>query len=394
MDDSVAVKTAVIRLLSGTLKGCEYRLEAGSTLFVVRTEQALMPLGAVPEFPDNAIVIPSEGASCNFEVLIDSEDGESFTLRRLYDEGAEEVLCRYQTACDAGAVMFAVRRASDAWEDTAFAVRGPDEARGTAAPRKRGPGAMVVALVAIALAGAVALASVTLDDEQAAPVPDVASVIGGAPSDYAILPAQDGRVVHVFARTQRDAARARQALTRSGIAAGVEVRTLHDEEVRVRRLLLERMPGTAVHRVRLDDPARPTLVVSEERTSRASEVEAKLRDRLLGWMPYAKAVGIERLSDALVEQRAIAGIERIGATYERVASDAGVVLRIGGDLDDVGLAKLRRFIETFEKGFGAYYVSFVMDEKPEWMKGKSFKYGEGGYVKEERQHWYFDGELF
>lgn len=390
--ESAVEAGAVLRVMNGALGGCEYRLGAGATLFVVQPESALLMGDAAPDLPENAIVIPVEGAACNFEIVLDDAISESFVLRRLAEDGIEESACRYQSVCDTGGLKFALRRISDAWDASLFGVR-PDEGGGIARPNRWWWGVMAVTIVLMLGCGVAAVAWLW-DGFRAVPVRDVESLIGGAPFDYTVLPARERRIVYVFAGTQRDAMRARQALVRGGRASGVEVVTTGDEELRVRRRLLESMPEAAVHRVRLDNPAEPVLVVSDERTSRDAAVVAKLLARLRDSMPYAKSIGIERLSDSLIEQRAIAGIEAVGATYRRGTHGNGVVLRIGGDLDDAGVSKLRLFIESFEKGFGAHYISFVMDERPEWMRGKSFKYGGVEYVKTGKEHWYFDGDLF
>ncbi|AKE05315.1 PrgH/EprH family type III secretion apparatus protein [Burkholderia sp. AU29985] len=384
---------AVLRILSGSLHGCEYRIQAGTTLFIVKPEQALMTGEIAPDLPDNAIVIPGDDAAENFELILGDPDSETFVVRRLGDDGVDESTHPYRALCEVGTLMLAVRPPEEEWVDPLAQAPG-DSAEPVAERRFRSWG-KVAGAAAVAIAGAVA-AMIVLNgvDESAPPVPDIETAIGSMAFKYEVLTAETRNVAYVIAPTQRDVARAKQALMRSGLAGNVEVVARRDEELRAYRQLLESDPGAAIHRVRLDDPARPVLVLSDERASRDKQVEDGWRAVLRTRLPYAKTVEIERLSDALVEQHAAAGIEAAGATYRRVGTESGVVFRIGGELDDVVRVKVGRFVDEFERAFGAHYVSFVTESGAEWVKGKSFKYGGVGYVKESGQHWYFENELF
>ncbi|VWC74739.1 PrgH/EprH family type III secretion apparatus protein [Burkholderia contaminans] len=384
---------AVLRILSGSLHGCEYRIQAGATLFVVKPEQALMSGEIAPDLPDNAIVIPGDETAENFEVVLGNPDGETFVVRRLGADGVDEATYPYRALCEVGTLMLSVRRPDEEWVNPLAQAPG-NGAQPVAERQFRSWGKVAGAAAAVILGAVAAMIVLTRMDESVPPVPDIETAIGGTASEYEVLTADTQNVAYVFARTQRDVARAKQALMRSGLAGNVEVVGQRDEEIRAHRRLLESDPGAAIHRVRLDDPARPVLVLSDERASRDKQVADRWRALLQSWLPYAKAVEIERVSDALVEQRAAAGIGASGATYRRIATESGVVFKIGGELDDVVRAKLGRFVDEFERTFGVHYVSFVTESGTEWLKGKSFKYGGVGYVKENGQHWYFENDLF
>jgi len=384
---------AVLRILSGSLHGCEYRLQAGTTLFVVKPERALLSGELAPDLPENAIVIPGDESSENFEVLLADPEREEFVVRRLPGDGIDETTYRYREMCEAGGLLLSVRPPHEEWADP-LAPSSSSETE-PAAERKKVRWGRHAGAAAMLIVGAVtAMLVLSRADDSVPPVPDIETAIGGSASGYAVLKAAKHDVAYVFARTQRDVARAKQALTRAGLTGNIKVVAQRDEESRVRRRLLESEPGAAVHRVRLDDPTRPVLMLSDERAPRDDGVVRRWRELVRGWLPYAEAVEVERLSDATIEQHAIAGISAAGAMYRRIATDSGVVLRIGGELDDVARVKLGRFIDGFERGFGAHYVSFVTERGPEWLKEKSFKYGGVGYVKESGKHWYFEDDLF
>jgi type III secretion system PrgH/EprH family protein len=380
-----AVECAVLRLLSGPLRGCEYALAEGRTLVVVGAPSELVGQGEHVDFPERTIVLPMEGAG-NFEILIYADARSDYRLRTLHPQ-LEERTQAFQQVCRVGSLDFVVRPAGSEWEPDIVEAKGRTDAAVAKSRRQIRLLTVLagfVALVVLLVAGLTYWAHVQGERR----VADVAAVVAGASSQYRLLKGR-GDLIHLFAQNERDALWARQALTREGMAASAQVATLWGEEQRVSKLLQENYPAVAFHRLKLDDPARPMLILSWERTRLNKQVRQSLQGSLLGWMPYAQGVDMLNWSDELVDDQARSGLDRLGISYQRHSNVGSVTYVIASELSDVDLARLQQFTEVFYRDYGHRYVHFSVVLKDEKFKDKSFKYGGSAYFKLAQQHWFF-----
>jgi type III secretion system PrgH/EprH family protein len=383
---------AVLRLLNGPLSGCEYHLNGDTTLVVAGAASTL--LGAMahkeaaerPVFPESAIVVPMDGGS-NFEIILDDNARDGFRLRTLAPQ-LEEYVRPYQEVCRVGTLAFAVRPADADWApgivDALPTAAEPEDVT----PRQRSwLIRMLLGVIALFALLALGLALwMTLKDNQR--VAEVAAVVTGSSGQYRLLKGSDG-AIYIFADSERDVSWARQALTREGLIASARVSTLRDEELRLCKLLLESYPTLSFHRVKLANSARPVVVLSQERAHISSKERQALTASLATWMPYAESIGIATWSDAMLDEQARAGLDRLGIAYERVGNADSVTYTVQGSLNDIELARLQVFTDSFYRDFGTRYIYFSVALKDDWLKGKSFKYGGPGYVKMTQQHWFF-----
>lgn len=87
----------MLRVGSGLLQGCEFRLCNSRTLFIVGAADVLDDEGLVAAVPDEAIFVPVERRSCNFEVLLGPEGarlrilGEQVELRDVVFQRRERI---------------------------------------------------------------------------------------------------------------------------------------------------------------------------------------------------------------------------------------------------------------------------------------------------------------
>ncbi|MFC6841808.1 PrgH/EprH family type III secretion apparatus protein [Xanthomonas theicola] len=386
---------AVLRLLNGPLCGCEYRLGDGATLVVAAAASALLGSSGtqgggapaqMPDFPENAIVVAMEGGR-NFEIVIDDNARDGFWLRVL-EPRLEERAQAYQKVCRVGALAFAVRPAQADWAPGISSGMPASCAEGRRPPRRgtRLAKTQFGAIAALALlALGLALWMMLKDDTRVA---SVAATVAGSSDQYRLLKGRDG-AIHLFARSERDASWARQALAREGLAGSARVSTARAEEARLTKLLVETYPVVAFLRLKLDDPRKPVLVLSRQRGWIDGRTRQALTASLKAWMPYAQDIGIASWSDAMLDERARTGLDLLGIRYERVGNAGSVTYTVQSGLDDIELARLQEFTENFYRDFGARYVYFSVSLKDDWLKGKSFKYGAAGYVKLTPQHWFF-----
>jgi len=378
---------AILRLLNGPLCGCEYRLSSGTTLIVAGAADTLLAdkdAPEIPEFPENSIVIPIDGG-LNFEIIIDDNARDGFRLRTLGSQTSEEVFA-YQGISHVGTLQFSVRSAETVWAQDVVKVDPYEQHKPDRASKSMifkalfGTGCMCVLL-----ASSLALWFVFSEKKR---VTEVASIVAGSSEQYHLLKGRNG-IVYVFAKSERDVSWARQALVREGVSASARVSTVLAEEIRINKLLLENYPSVHFHRVKIIEPSQPSLLLSQERAHLSAQKRQALIASLMSWMPYAENVSIKTWSDAMLDGQAKAGLERLGVAYERSGSSDSVNYAIQGNLTDIDLTRLHAFTSGFYRDFGMRYVIFSVVLKDDVLKGKSFKYGDSGYVKMAPQHWFF-----
>ncbi|KVN41155.1 hypothetical protein WJ64_32645 [Burkholderia ubonensis] len=195
--------------------------------------------------------------------------------------------------------------------------------------------------------------------------------------------------MYVLAGSERDALWARQAVARGDFGMPVRVVSSQGEAARIDRWLSHAEPDLAYHRVRMDKPHEPTLLLSKERSSLNEAARDQLAKRLLDALPYANTVNIGTVSDDRIARDAHAALERMAIPSTRHDANDSATFLIQEALSDGDLQRLRMFAEDFREQWGGRYVQFAIDLKDDWLKGKSFSYGASGYVRAAPGHWFF-----
>jgi type III secretion system PrgH/EprH family protein len=327
---------AILRLLSGPLRGCEYRLTDSTTLVVTENVDALVGRGGgvgVPEFPGNSIVIPMMGG-CNFEIFRDENLTDGFHLFVLEDV-VEERVCHYLDECRVGLLSFSVRPDGMAWSssfdpDQSLSQAKKSDARSRMMWSRMMP-AVLGSLVLFFFVGASFFLLKKFGEDRH--VAEVSALIDGSVEPYRLAHGRDG-LVYVFAENERDASWARQVLTREKMNKYTRVSTVKEEEARLDRLLFEKYPSLAFYRLRLTDPVNPTILLSKERSQLGDKEGQEVVASLITWMPYAEKIVKALWSDSLLDDRAKGGLDRMHLAYDRSDSVGSVTYRIQGDLSD------------------------------------------------------------
>lgn len=392
---------AILRLLNGPLSGCEYRISIGTTLVVAQRAEHLTGRNSdaeIPEFPDNAIVIPVEGG-INFELIITEGKGNSDCAEKSEDHHEHEQfelhlfspdpivsVHRYYESCQAGTLQFSVRPINTPWQAEMFCDQTPVLISQTATKPSMLLTSIVIGILLLVVGASAFVFWMTFSDKKRQS--KVEQVVSGSSEPFHIIRGRD-RQLYIFANTERDVSWARQALMREALAAPSQISTLRNEELRITNLIQANYPTLDFHRVKLDDPAKPLILLSQERAHINEQMQRALTANLMSWMPYADSISQLSWSDAMLEMKAKSGLDRLGIPYAQVNGENGVNYSIEGNLDDIDLVKLQAFSEKFYRDFGERYVTFSVALKEDWLKGKSFRYGISGYVKMAPQHWYF-----
>lgn len=378
---------AIIRLLNGPLNGCEYRISKGITLVVAQRARDLtgrQDYAEIPEFPENALVLAVEGG-VNFELTILEEDTDNFLLRSLFPEPVVTTH-RYHESCQVGALRFSVRPIDTMWQPESISVAAAVASGSSSRKRSKLLMLLLVAVMVLALgASGVKLWMVLSEKKQET---RLAKIVAGSSEPFHMARGRDGQI-YIFANTERDVSWARQALMRAGLTDSVQISTLQTEELRITHLIQSSYPALNFHRIKLDNPAKPLLLMSGERGYIDEQTRRQLVADMMSWMAYADAINHATWADAMLETQAKSGLDLLGIPYARVIGENVVNYSIVGDLDDIDLAKLHNFSEKFYRDFGKHYINFSVALKEDWLKGRSFRYGISGYVKMAPQHWYF-----
>ncbi|ERD99718.1 PrgH/EprH family type III secretion apparatus protein [Pseudogulbenkiania ferrooxidans] len=378
----------VVRLLNSALRGCEFLLRPGRTLFLVGPSEALAEPRQLPELPGDTLYVPLADGGVNFEILIE----EDARIRELGLDEVNEYPAGFNQIIRVGALELALRPQDQPWLPEVLNPRQTDTLT-TKPPRRRNRWLAIPALVALLAAAGLGFGSYQQwQDSSQRKTTELSALLGNNPQRFQILPGQDGRF-YVAAANERDTAWARQALLRSDDPRASEVITPLRENERIGRWLAGTYPDLAYYCLQLNDPRHPQLWISLQRAALSAEDKMRLSARLIERLPYADKVEIIPMDDAAAAREAEAELQRLALPFRRQDNPGSVVFAISGSLGDDELQRARQFVDRYYRQWGGRYVQFAIELKDDWLKGKSFKYGDQGYVKLDAGHWYFPKPL-
>ncbi|KVD71653.1 PrgH/EprH family type III secretion inner membrane ring protein [Burkholderia ubonensis] len=379
----------VIRLLNSPLRGCEFLLPSGRTLFLVGASSELAAQDQLPELPVDTLYVPLEQGGVNFEVLIDETDLERVILRELSDGVLEGRPAPFNLPLRVGALALALRPEHLPWS---LEVLGYPDSEPTAnpIPARRHPWVAIAlaSLVLILLAGG----SYWIWNSPQRQASELNALLGRDSQRFQVLPGRDD-VLYVAAANERDSAWARQVIARGDYNRPAQVINPTQENERVASWLADHYPNLAYYRLQFDNMRRPQLWVSRQRAAMSGSARQQLAHSLTAIMPYAERVDIIGLDDATAAHQAEAGLKRQALSFTRSDHADGVTFVIQGALDDGELLRVRRFVDVYYRQWGGRYVQFAVELKDDWLRGRSFRYGDQGYVKMSAGHWYFPKPL-
>ncbi|STQ90242.1 type III secretion system PrgH/EprH family protein [Iodobacter fluviatilis] len=380
----------VIRLLNGILRGCEFELPVGKTLFIVGNEDELLTQQHLPSLPENTIFVPMTNGGVNFEVQAKEVPNDTLILHELaVGEPVKEIAYLFNTVSHVGALAIAIRRVEDSWSKdvTGYLQANPQSPKDKSLLVKQGGFRPLLIVLAVVLLGGTGLFFYPWDVTQRQIV-SLSDVLGDKKSAYRILSGRDHQL-YVISNNERDTSWARQAIVRSDFSKQAQAVSQQDEARRIRTWLAANEPSLNYHRLILDKPIKPRLVLSQERSALSPEARRALSSKLKIEFPYASSVDIVSASDQSIAQQAQDGLERLAAPFTRINNSDSVTFVIQGALADSELQSIRTFVADYYQQWDGRYVQFAIELKDDWLKGKSFKYGNQGYVKMTTQHWYF-----
>jgi type III secretion system PrgH/EprH family protein len=377
----------IVRLLNGILKGCEYRLAAGKTLFISADEDVL-DAHALPSFPEDSILIPTEGDGVNFEIVVPEAADEPVILRDMETAADHEGVIAANVPITVGPLIFALRNVDEDWSAEILAFQNEQVTAPIPVRTVKRKLWRIVAVAALAVAIISVLLLMAKGDYQQREIVALSNQLSGESGKFNILSGRNG-ALYALASDERDAAWGRQSLVRSKPAQPVVIATFNEEIQRVDRWLRLKYPTLKMLQFRLAQPAEPVLVLSRQRSKLSESAMLTLQKELLEHIPYAQQVRFEYLDDSAVANDAEEGVKKLAVRYTRRDNADSVTFIITGALDDGERQRIRLFVEDFLQRWNGHYIQFAVELKEDWLKGKSFKYGPQGYIKMTPGHWYF-----
>lgn len=380
----------VIRLLNSQLCGCEFLLSPGRTLFVVGERSGLVTQNNIPELPRDTLFVPLEQGGVNFEVMFDESSPQDIILQELPEGGnnARERKVIVNHVMHVGSLALALRPENLSWSPEILAypkAKRPEEVKSR--PR--------YAPTLIALAGAVLLflaGGYLLWNSPQQQANELGMLLGNENQRFQVLSGRN-KTLYVVAANERDASWAQQVIARGENSDPAKVISPERENERVARWLADNYPALAYYRLQLDDPRQPQLWISRQRSTMATDRLQTLNKRLMAVLPYTDRIEIVSIDDATAVRQAEAELKRQALPYSRSDQTDGVTFVIEGALDDGELLRARHLVDNYYRQWGGRYVQFAIELKDDWLKGRSFQYGDQGYIKMTPGHWYFPKPL-
>ncbi|AKC69007.1 PrgH/EprH family type III secretion apparatus protein [Pandoraea oxalativorans] len=382
---------AVLRLLTGPMRGCEFALPPGVTLFVIGPSDPAFDRGWQTEMPPNAIYVPMDGeGGDNFEVLVDDAGREGLFVRVLNEGAGAEVAIDASQIARIGDVRVGVKRVDAAWSDevqrSLCAQARPDDEVSPARVRRRWQQAFWSCAVVVLLVASAFFYWRSEPQRQAQSVSEYLESLGGRAT---VLPGNDG---HLYVLTEDGDAR--NALAR---ALGAEVMkreklllvALDEENARITQWIDTSRTEVLYFKLSLDDPAVPELWINRKQKGLSDVEMAQFRQALLERIPYAHRVNVTLHDETEANGEAEDALKRQMVPFLRTDTPEGVTFHISTELDDVQLRRLYGFMQTFEKRWGKRLVHFNVDLRDDWTAKQSYAYGPAAYVKDGPHQWRF-----
>ncbi|WP_227318233.1 PrgH/EprH family type III secretion apparatus protein [Cedecea davisae] len=386
----------VVRLLNGMLRGCEFTLVSGKTLFIVTDEQAIRQQHNGTLLPDSTIYIPAKESGYNFEILVPEAEGEPVILREIQEHVVPDRIILSNEIISVGGQKLAWRELEGSFSDTVLFYSCEESGHADNMPSE--PGSLPPKkqwwklLVVIGIVGCVSFAGYTYLTETERQITSVADFLNNSSENYQIIYGND-KVIYVLSDSDKSAQWAIQSMVRIPQPYRTKVLTVEAEELRIGKWIESNWPQVKYHRVKLNDPKQPVLEISTERTKLSVAEKNTFTSALVKNIPYANSIAITQIADKNIKMLAADGLKKMALSFTEINNGNSVTFVIRGAIEDGELERLKEFITRYYQAWGGEYVQFALELKNDWLKGKSYKYGSGGYVKLAPGHWYFPRSL-
>jgi type III secretion system PrgH/EprH family protein len=379
-----------LKILSGLMYGVAITLPAEDIFFVAGPLGESVAEGGehIAAQAGNTLFIPAGSGAPNFRLgLSDATAPQAWVF---YELGVEPLALTFNQPLKVGEVWLALKPQDDDWS---AAVLDFSVAQGITsaapAPNRTLRVFSLALLLGLVLALVLTLAFWGRGLYEARLLRGLMESLG--PLSAEVMPGRDGQH-YVMVDSARHSGVARRLIARDGVkSASITVLRQAAERRRLERLLDQ--AAIAFVAVRLDDPRKPIVLLTDETPMRAdSAAQEKLRRLLCEWAPYASTVEIRFISRAQLYQLGQELLAKASVRYERRDEGNSQVFLIRQALDDRQINEINVALQDFRRLWGDRIVRFQLslDEHP--LRGKTFRSGTSGYVLEKERHWIYSSE--
>jgi type III secretion system PrgH/EprH family protein len=373
----------VVRLMNSALKGCEFELKNHKTLFVVKNEEFLNQ-EVFPSLPDSTIFVPMHQDGINFEISI----SEEISVIELDEYAERSYHIPLNEVIKIGGLLIAVKKEDAVWSDEVLSYFAETI---TLSPKRNTKKiALLFGITTLVLVLAFCWLQIKNEPDSIKNNTVIKNILGGNKEDYKVLSGKNEKI-YAFSSTEGDLRWAKQSIVRSNTTLPVRVLTYRREEKRISHWLKEYWPDIRIHRIKMEDPAYPILILSQERNSLTPDDQKLLVKSVGKVIPYAKSVKIMSVSDKTVEKEAEANVKRLAIPYQTKYENNSVTFIFSGSIDDTELQQIQSLAKNFYSVWQNEYILFSVKMKDDWLKDKALKYGTNEYIKIAPKHWYFPG---
>lgn len=380
-----------ICFINTRLAGCEYVIREEIASFIVADRDALA-LFQQQSCDPTATYILDDSINTRFEIVWHSSAPLPL-LMSYCDGGITERTIPFHQTIDVDGVCFTLRPQREEYQqDVDVCQASPVEAapepvvQPLTARRRRRPIGVPVLLTLLLLAGAGYYLSTRQETQQ---INSVTQLLGGRPYQFTTFVGHDS-AVYVLARDASSSAWAWQSLIKNDAGQQITVLSTREEEDKIARELGSRWPQLKFHAVRFDDPAKPEIILSQERTGAMTQQELEqVSAKMVSLFPWSSRFIFSTLSDYRLAETAEQGLKGIVAVYDKRSSSDNVTFSISGKLNDSELNALKKYVSEFRRKWRGDYIQFDIALKDNLLQGNSRLYGNNGYIKISPEQWYF-----
>lgn len=390
----------LLKLLSGTLAGVDYRLAVGDTVFHIGPQSGLEDgtAGQLLASSENAFYIPDASHQGAFRVQVAAVDVQGEAAEPILHVRDESGQWRtqplpLQQVVEVVGLHLAVRDAEQPWAAT---ITGFDRHAGEltvpaaanaalVSPSLRPRRALAVAGLAVLLLAATG-ALYYHQHQPDAQVRGLAGVLQGAPTAYQVVAGNDDRL-HVFAANEGARSWAERASRRLDRDRDVH-RVRSVEARRLEQQLLA--AGLDVVVVRLDDARQPQIVLSGIADDAR---QRRVQEALAGQAPYAAKLVVSGISDQQLLSIARGQLATLGIPIQTVPSGSRVSVLNASFLDDAGLQAMSRAALAFHHQWGQRRLTIQPQLWDDLLQDRSYRYSPGQLVSIGEGRWQYAGAI-
>lgn len=333
------------------------------------------------------------------DTAIPSKTDVDFNIDVFSGDGTERHDGLFNTVCQFGEIAFALKKVGDSWSDEVVNyIPGspsplPTQHAEDCSTAKDGKNrwAFPVKLICLMTLGSAIAVVAYWQIAQYIRNQKIASLskqLEGSPARNHLLPGKDG-TIYVLSESDEGMEWDKQALLKAPPVGKTRVLAVEKERQRLEALLNKQ--SIAFYTVRLEQPDLPEVVLVS--SPPVDGQDAAVLKTLTAAAPYAKQIRLVQATPGTAEQEARQALNKLAIDYRQISQGTSATFEIQGAVGDAELAALRRLIGQFSRKWGTRRVKFTIVMRTDWLKGKSYQDGKGGYVLINPAYWYFPQPL-